>query len=122
MTKGKFPYAEVTRKCCIVLVKLLKPGKKKMTRFDDKAVLEISPVRAHRENSIFKSLPAGEYLIVPSVFKAGDVGRYTLEIHFPDVFTELDYSENNFWSKLKYTKVERLGKSSPCKILICYLI
>ncbi len=115
MTKSKFPYAQVTRKCCIVLVKLSKPGKKKISRFDDKAVLEISLVRAHREISLFKDLPKGEYLIVPSIFKAGDVGKFTLEIHFPDEFKQFDYTEDNFWDKLTYTKIERLGKHTNNK-------
>ena len=118
MTKSKFPYANVTRKSCIVLVKLAKPGKKKMSRFDDKAIIEISPVRAHREVSVFKNLAKGEYLIIPSTFKAGDVGKFTLEVHFSDVFKKNDYSELVFWDLLSYTKIERLGKSVPGKIFL----
>jgi hypothetical protein len=117
LTKGKFPYADVTRKCCIIIGRT--KGKKRYEDFDGNNMVEICPVRQHRENSVFLSLEAGEYIIVPSIFKAGEIGEFSLELYIQDEFSDINFTKLNFLSKLKNATIEKLGKIKPidCQLL-----
>lgn len=110
MTKSKFPYPETTKKACIVISKAL--GKKKLNQFGETEPIFISPVRQHRENSVFRTLPAGEYIISLCCLVQGDTGVFCFEIYVEDSFVDSNYDETNFTKKFKNTFIERLGNSS----------
>ena len=106
LTKEKFPYQNCTRKNCLVIFKV--NSKKKIEKYEEKNVLQVSSVRQHRENSIHYEFEKGEYIIIPSIFKAGDIGEFWLEIYFEDELEEKK-EETNFLKKLKFSKIERLN-------------
>jgi hypothetical protein len=107
LSNSKFPYPDSTRKTCLIISRC--SGRQKLTKFDNDNVVNISAVRQHRENSIYITLPKGEYIISACTFKPGDVGTFVLEIYFEDSFVDTNYDETNFLQKLKSTKIERLG-------------
>jgi hypothetical protein len=110
MTKQKFPYAGVTQKASIILSKAVN-GKKKLGSFQDTEHIYISPVRQHRENSVFKQLQPGEYIVSLCPLKEGSTGVFCFEINFEDTLAD-DHDDKNFMSKLANTNIERLGNSS----------
>jgi hypothetical protein len=109
LNNTKFPYAETTRKSCLIISRC--KGKEKLKIFDNSNVVQISPIRQHRENSIYMKLEKGEYIISACTFKAGEVGPFCLEFYFEDSFIDSNYTESNFLSKFKNTKVERLDNT-----------
>lgn len=109
MTKSKFPYPETTKKACIIISKAL--GKKRLTSFTETEHTFISPVRQHRENSVFRTLSAGEYIVSLCPLSQGDVGVFCFELYVEDSFVDSNYDDTNFTKKFKNTYIERLGNS-----------
>jgi hypothetical protein len=107
MTKSKFPYPETTKKACIIISKAL--GLKRLTSFTETEHIFISPVRMHRENSVFRTLEAGEYIVSLCPLSQGDQGVFCFELHVEDSFIDNNYDDNNFTKKFKNTYIERLG-------------
>lgn len=106
LNNSKFPYAETTRKSCLIISRC--NAKEKLKIFDNANVIQISPIRQHRENSIYMKLEKGEYIISACIFKAGELGPFSLEFYFEDSFIDSNYNDSNFLTKLKYTKISRL--------------
>jgi hypothetical protein len=114
MTKNRFPYAEYTNKACIVIASV--NGKQKINRFDEINAIEITPIRQHRENSVYKDLPKGEYIIIPSIMQKGKTGEFALELYFPDVLKNIKTEDDR--ELLTYTKIEKLGSNfKSCRLI-----
>jgi hypothetical protein len=107
MTRCKFPYPETTKKACIIISKAL--GKKRLTSFTETEHVFISPVRQHRENSVFRTLLPGEYIVSLCCLTQGDTGVFCFELYVEDSFVDSSYDDTNFTKKFKNTYIERLG-------------
>jgi hypothetical protein len=116
MTKLKFPYAGVTQKASLIISKT--QGKKKIKSFTDAEHIYISPVRQHRENSVFQQLMPGEYIISCCPVKEGGTGIFCLEINIEDSFKDENYNDNNFLTKMSNSSIERLEGKVVCKLKV----
>jgi Ca2+-binding EF-hand superfamily protein len=122
MTKSKFPYSEYTKKACLIIAKT--NSKERMNVFNNDMMVEISPVRQHREISIQKNMAKGEYLIIPSIFKEGECGDFCLEVYFPDEIRNFTSNDKNtlrdhFNDKLTFNQIEKLGNiKAKCEIIV----
>lgn len=119
LTKSKFPFPEATRKACLIISKV--QGKNSLEAFDDKKTFLISPVRQHRENSLYTILPKGEYVISCCILKQGEIGSFCLQIYLEDNLLEKNKNTLNFFDKMEFTYVERLNdknKNVKCKIYL----
>jgi hypothetical protein len=117
MTKQKFPYAGVTQKASLIISKA--QGKKKIKSFVDTEHIYISPVRQHRENSVFQQLMPGEYIISMCPLKEGSTGVFCLEVNLEDNFKDDNYTETDFLGKMANTFMERLDNPKIfCKLKV----
>jgi hypothetical protein len=117
MTKQKFPYPGVTQKASIIISKA--QGKRRIKSFVDTEHIYISPVRQHRENSVFQQLMPGEYIISCCPLKAGSTGIFCLEINVEDSFKDDNYTETDFLAKMTNCFMERLDNPKIfCKLKI----
>ena len=105
-----FPYANFVKKCCLIIMRT--ENKKRMEVFDGNAVVNISPIRMGRENTVSLNFEKGEYLIVPSIFKKGEFSEFQLEVHFPDVIKGKYKTSDNLLNFIENTQFERLGDPS----------
>jgi hypothetical protein len=110
MTRAKFPYPETTKKACIILSKA--NGKNRLSSFTETEHVFISPVRQHRENSVFRNIPPGEYIVSLCCLNQGDTGVFCFELYIEDSFVDSNYDDTNFTKKLKNSYIERLGNSN----------
>jgi len=117
LTKSKFPFPEITRKACIIIMRA-NNGKQRLDTFDNDLTVEITPIRQHREISIYKYLTAGEYIIIPSVMKEGETGEFCLELYLPDKIDEkAKKNSKNILDKLSINKIEKLGQPAECQLI-----
>lgn len=85
MYYDSFPYKQYTRKCCLIIMRA--QSDKALNIFDANNIVEISPIRMHRENSFFKTLEEGEYIVVPSIMleKSNNIGgKFWLNFYIED--------------------------------------
>jgi hypothetical protein len=52
------------------------------SRFDQKKIIKLAPIKEYRDNAIEIELPNGKYAIVPSTLKPGMTGKFFMNVYF----------------------------------------
>lgn len=102
-----FPYVRNLRRTSIIVLKTTK-GKERLTEYKEEDFVAASPVRLHRDNSVYRFLQPGEYIVIPTNCDKGKSGgKFRLTFY---VFDKLSESEGvvNFMNKLKKVYVCKL--------------
>ena len=110
LSGGKFPFANVVKKVCLLLFKT--KGKQRINDFNK--IIDKTLIVQRRDLTMEKELSRGEYVIIPSTFQKGDLGEFCIEVYFEDKLMKSKKDEKFSFDRLSNFKMEKLG-GEPAK-------
>lgn len=106
LTGTKFPFPNAVRKACLLVFKT----KNKQRVTDLSGLIDKTLIVQRRDLNLELNLPRGEYIIMPSTLKKGEVGDFVIEVYLEDkIISKGRKGEPFSFDRLKNTNMEKLG-------------
>jgi len=100
-----FPYPGTINKVCLLVFRV--GSKSRVTNLNN--LIEKTLIVSRRDSILELNLTKGRYIVIPSTFESGKLGKYCLEFHFEDELTNNNIVGQNKVECLKKTRIEKLG-------------
>ena len=106
LTGTKFPFANVVRKACLLVFRTKNKAKVR----DLSGLIDKTLIVQRRDLNLELNLPRGEYIIIPSTLKKGELGDFVIEVYLQDkIISKGKKGEAFSFDRLKNTTMEKLG-------------
>ena len=100
-----FPYPGTINKVCLLVFRV--GSKSRVKNLNN--LIEKTLIISRRDSILELNLTRGRYIVIPSTFESGKLGKYCLEFHFEDELTNGNIVGQNKVECLKKTRIEKLG-------------
>ena len=100
-----FPYPGTINKVCLLVFRV--GSKSRVKNLNN--LIEKTLIVSRRDSILELNLTKGRYIVIPSTFESGKLGKYCLEFHFEDELTNNNIVGQNKVECLKKTRIEKLG-------------
>ena len=100
-----FPYPGTINKVCLLVFRV--SSKSRVTNLNN--LIEKTLIVSRRDSILELNLTRGRYIVIPSTYESGKLGKYCLEFHFEDELMNGNIVGQNKVECLKKTRIEKLG-------------
>ena len=105
LVESYFPYPGTINKVCLLVFRV--SSKSRVTNLNN--LIEKTLIVSRRDSILELNLTRGRYIVIPSTFESGKLGKYCLEFHFEDELMNGNIAGQNKVECLKKTRIEKLG-------------